>query len=224
MRLVTMEQNIKDMLAENPDNPKIYERIHFLCKCFLMRNKLLNTEEDSDLVANLMATDMYMKRSDIISWIGYINSWYHNYIYIWKRDYQPRIIDCTGKHSNLEEAIIRMGSASSIDNPDISNICMRSVIEGIPRLIDRALEASTFYPDTKEYLNAKISLTLSIANSRFVSFNQTEEDENYTRMLYRILMDAIISDLYSEEDKSFNVIKNFALESFKEQVEPLGGL
>ena len=219
-----MEQYIKDMLEEDPDNPKIYDRIFVLCKCFLMRNKFLNTEEDSDIVANLMATDMYMKRLEIKSWNGYVSYWYRNYIDIWRRRYCPKIIDCTGKHSDLEEPILRMSCGSSMDNPDISNIYMRSVIEGIPRMIDRALDASTFYPDTKEYLNARISLMLSVANSRFISFNQTEEDENYTRMLYRILMDEIISELYSEEDKSFNVIKNFALESFKDQVEPLGGI
>ena len=224
MRLTKMEQYIKDMLEEDPDNPKIYDRIYVLCKCFFMRNKLLNTEEDSDIVANLMATDMYMKRLEIHSWCGYISYYYHDYIRIWKRDYQPKIFDCTGTRSYLEEPIVQMSYGSAIDNPDISNICMRSVIEGIPRMIDRALDASTYYPDTKEYLNARISLMLSVANSRFISFNQTEEDENYTRMLYRILMDEIISELYSEEDKSFNVIKNFALESFKDQVEPLGGI
>lgn len=223
MRLMDIERQIKELIATNPDDPNIYSLIYRLCKLYLMRYRKVNNEESADEVANLMASDLFYKRTEIYSWCGYIKNWYMQYINKWKKEYQKEIVDCVGKPKR-EEVVIRMSCASAIDDHSIGNICMKSVMQGIPYLVNKALDASTYYVDTKEWLNAKLSLYLSLLHNRYISYNQTEENEGYTRMLYRAIMDEIENELYSDEDRSLSVMKKYALEDFSTETETFGDM
>ena len=121
------------------------------------------------------------------------------------------IIDTNGKNG-LADTIVRMCSASSIDNQAYNNIFISDFVKNLPNLVDRCLEASNFYPYTKEWLNAKTSLLLSLANNGYVSYGLDEADSRYCNMLYRALCDEISVELRYEQDySSFNILKLFAL-------------
>ena len=80
MRLITIENNIKQMIIDDINNPDLYNEIYKLSYYYLMRRKLLSTAEYASEVAHIMAEDLYMKilsGDTIHSWLGYISKYYH---------------------------------------------------------------------------------------------------------------------------------------------------
>lgn len=229
MRLVDIENEIKFRIDADKNDPEIYNLMYDLCHKYYMRNKFLSCKEEASEVAGLMAHDMYMKLFDptspqISSYCGFIKSNYLFYIRVWRKRFKMEIIDTNGKNG-LADTIVRMCSASSIDNQAYNNIFISDFVKNLPNLVDRCLEASNFYPYTKEWLNAKTSLLLSLANNGYVSYGLDEADSRYCNMLYRALCDEISVELRYEQDySSFNILKLFALEDFSDQVEEIGGM
>lgn len=223
MRLIEMEYKIKEMIANGEEGDELYSLIFYLSKCYLMRHKLLHTEKDSEEVAELMATDLYLERHRIKSWIGYIRSSRMRFITKWRNGYKIQIIEPKGR-TELMENVVQMSCGSTIEyEHDRKQVPVPDFIQSIPFIINKALELSRFYPDTPEFLNARVSITLSIIHDRFISVGLNEQDSNYTRMIYRVVLDEISSELYSEEDaNTTDVMKIFALEDFKGQAEEIG--
>lgn len=223
MRLTEMERLIKKMISEGEEGDDLYKMIFQLSKSYLLRHRLFNTPEDYEEVAELMATDLYLTRHNISSWIGYIKASRQRFITEWRKKYKIQIIEPKGRQT-LIDSVIRMSCGSSIEyEQQEGEKIFPDFAKGIPVTIKKALELSRYYPDTPEYLNAHLSLLLSVANKRYISFGQTEENENYTRMLYRAINDEISEELYSETDDSrCDIMRIFALEDFKEQADEIG--
>lgn len=197
-RLTTIEKDIKKMLEEDFNNPDVYPLILELSHLWLMRNKILFNSEDAYEVAVLMSEDLYLKREKVISWIGYISKSYRRYVDEWLK-VQPQIVDAS-ENEPIEKLIIQMSAGSALDNNDISEIYTADYLRTLPKVVDGLLEDSKFYRDTREFLNSKITLMLSLKNGKFTRFGLSEIDANYVKVLYRILMDRIKIDLHLNEE------------------------
>ena len=97
-----------------------------------------------------------------------------------------------------------------------------STIRNIPEMVLKILDTSKYYEDTVEYLNARVSLLLSLLLKDYVPYNQSESEEMYGRMLYRRLYDkfadTIRDTMYRYDIKEFTNMELYAV-SINEQRE-----
>lgn len=200
MRLIDIENQIKKMISEDINNPDIYTAIFDLVYKWFLRNKIMPDYDRAREVATLMAEDLWFRLFDdtqapISSWIGYISKSYRKYLNQWLKE-NNGLIDV--KTDDFEVALVSMYASSTLYDDTFSKIYSADCLRAMPKLVDQVLEDSIFYPDTKEWLNAKTTLLLSVLKERFISYNQTEEDAMYTRILYRIFLDKLAIQLHPE--------------------------
>lgn len=221
MRLVDVEKQIKELIAEDVSNPEIYDKIYKLMCMFLNYKKLVSDYSDVDNIALLAAEDLFLKLQRgvvITSWIGYINRCYHAYIRMWRKMSSTEIIDVTTDRK-LEEAIIEMCSASSSSESirqDYNRIYDYEYLENIPKIVERVLGSSKYIKDTSEYLNAYLSILLSLQKHEYISYNQTEDNKRYTRLIYNKTCDMITENVKTlascvDEDGRMSLLQLHAL-------------
>lgn len=203
MRLIEIENKIKDLIAVDINNPEVYNEIFRLSYLFLMRKRLLSNAEYAEEVAWIMAEDLYMKilsGGQIISWIGYINKYYHGAIRTWRKMCSGEVIDTTG-NLDLEEAIIAM---SVTDTVNYQNVLDNMYLESITSVIDYVLSNSRYIEYTKEYTFAKISVLISLLRGYFVEYNLDEDEINYTRLLYNKIKCSIIKGIKEDSENTID--------------------
>lgn len=202
MRLIDIENNIKKLVNEDINNPEVYNEIFKLSYLFLMRKRLLSNAEYAEEVAWIMAEDLYMKilsGGQIISWIGYINKYYHGAIRTWRKMYSSEVIDTTG-NLDLEEAIIAM---SVSNDAEYQNVLDNMYLSSVTKVIDYVLDNSKYIEYTHEYTFAKISILVSLLRGEFIEYNLNDSEVNYTRLLYNKVKYSIIKGI-KEDNEQFN--------------------
>lgn len=214
-RLVTIENEIKEMIAANNCGSELFEKIYELVYKFFLRNKVFYDYTLSKEVSFSIAEDLYMRlfdpnKTQITSWIGYINRCYLGYVVQYRKAISE-IIE-TKENVDMEMAVVRMISASSIDNDSIDQIFASDYLRSLPKIIDDVLDNSHFYKYTKEYIDAKVSLLLSVARDRFVSYNLSDIDSRYLRVLYRVLCDRLVYEMGSDNTDSLSPVQFYLLD------------
>lgn len=192
-----MEKRIKVLLEErNIEDPDIYQSIYDLCLEYLVRNKKLQHYSDAEEVAMIMSEELYikvLKGGSIVSWIGYIFKSYQAFIRIWRRMNSSQIIDVSF-NNDLKDAIILM--SSSINNTiEYQKVIDKAYLESIPEIIDNVVKKSRYIINTREYINARLSILLSLLYGRYISYGQCEEDKMYTNILLSIVKARVVESV-----------------------------
>ena len=205
MQLIEIENKIKAMVAEDVTNPDIYNQIYKLVYYFFKRRHLITDYKMAEEVSHLAAEELYMKvynGGEIYSWIGYINRSYQAYIRLWKSLNGSEIIDVSTDEV-LKESIVSMcvsdpfsGSTTEIANLDY--------IDNLPDVIDKIMENSKYYEFTKDYMNARLSIMISLMAGRFIPYNLSESEKMYTNMIYTMMKDKLISELNISDSSSMS--------------------
>lgn len=198
MRLVEIEDQIKDLIKEDINNPEIYRKIWDLVYFWLKRNKKMSYDNEAREVADIMAEDLYLKvymGKPVYSWLGYIAISYISYIKMWRKENTTEIID-TRESPEIAETLIEMSSASNISSQKNYDLILSEVyINEISKVIDSVLEDSRVKPYTKDWLNSRITLLLSLGRGKFVPYRLSEGTSQYCRMLLVKIKDKIHKDL-----------------------------
>lgn len=215
-RLVTIEQDLKELIAKDKNDPKVYEKLFELIYKFFLRNKIVWSYDVAKEISHTMAEDLYLRilnpeKPPITSWIGYIYHSWLTYVVQYQKS-TNQIIDALN-NIDLEESILRMISASSMDNDDINMIYTKDYLKSIPKIIDDVLDKSHFYKYTKPYIDAKASLLLSIAQGTYVPYNLNEIDSRYVRVLYRALCERIVSEIRPDSTNDLGSVQFYLLDS-----------
>ena len=224
MRLVDIERKIKSTIEESGlSDPEAYENIYSLCFEFLYRGKKMSTRKDTEEVASLMAEELYMKLvngGSIISWLGYISKCYHAYIRMWRGMNKSEIID-TEDNYNVYEAVINM--STGMDNKmEYQKVVDKEYLMVVPSVIDGVMKRSRYVFDTKEFINAKLSIILSIAAGKFINYGNDDINSMYTNMLFQYTVSEISRSIInnaSADDAAlgnFTALQLFAMENIQD--------
>ena len=220
MRLVDIEKKLKSTLEKSDlRDREVYDCIYELCYEFLSRGKKLSNANETEEVAYIMSEELYIKLlngGSIISWLGYISKSYHAYIRMWRKIYCSEIINASD-NLELAEAIVSMGA--SIDNNfEYQRIADRDYIMSIPVVVDEVLRNSRYIKGTKEYINARLSLLLSICSEKYISYGQSEGNKLYTGMLLAVIRDKIekvvSSSKYCDMTSRMSLLQLFVFENY----------
>lgn len=180
MRLYEYEQSIKDMVDENPQNPKIYEYLQQMIYMFLRRKNVGGSERDIEEVSFSIAGDIWIK---ILSgerynrYIGYLNKTYHDYF----RDYY---ID--KKYSEPYDPSYDMKViGGEIDNPQrFLEVIDKLYLEQIELIVDDFFESGCKYTyGSRAWVNLKLSLVLSMYRQELVNYHLTSDQFAYLKIL-----------------------------------------
>ena len=214
-RLVDIEKEIKVLVKTDVTDPKLFDLIRELCILWLYRNQKCNSYADAEEIGTILAEFLYLRlyepdKQQVHSWIGYIANSYQYAIKEWRKTQASEIIETKG-NEKLEKAVLQMCAGSTIDNEDISKMYSWGYLNNLSGVINSVMGG---------YLNAKISLLLSIQNDRLVCFGLGEADAMYLRMLYRVLCDRLMVELKPEiKDDSLTLLQDFILEDYIEELE-----
>lgn len=197
MRLVDIEKQIKVLIEEDVTNPEIYNKIYDLAAYFLRWKKAV-PEYDIDGVASIVAEELYLKvynGAEIISWIGYLSRFYHAAIRVWRKMNSSELIDATDNYELAQGVIMMSTSGSLTDTESYQKVFDNLYFDSLPLTIDSVMEASRYAEYTKEYMNARLSIVLSLCSNKFISYNLSKSEEMYTRMLYNLAKDRIVENV-----------------------------
>lgn len=215
-RLTVIENEIKQMISEDKTNPEIYNKIFELVYKYFLRNKIVKDYGTAKEIATTMAEDLYLRLFDpnkpqISSWLGFISLDYHTYLR-WYRKETDTVIDTKGD-VDFSNSVIHMFAGSQIDNSDIEDIYSLDYMESLPKIIEDVMDSSRIPKYSKEYLNTRLTLLLSILYDRFIPFRLSVEDTNYARMLYRMLCDKLMVELHpTVSSDSLNLLQFYLLD------------
>lgn len=217
MRLVDMENELKALIEKDVKNPDIYNKIYKLSEYYINWRKLLNNNSDVEGVATIMAEDLYMKiyrGGTIESWIGYMRLYCKAAIRMYRKMTSSEIIDTT-TDPNLAEGIVLMSTSypESFEDDIITN---KLYFDNIPNIIDNFMENISRYPKyTKEYMNSKLSILLSINAKKFISYNLDDSSLAYTRLLYNIVLNKLLNNFKDNNVKrasnSFSLMQLYTM-------------
>lgn len=204
--LYAIENHVKEMIAEDVNNPEIFFEIKRLALVYLKRYKKMTWGSEAEEVATLIAEDLYLKVSKgttIYMWIGYIARSCMGYIREFRRMTETEFIDTTG-NPVLEEAVVTMSIGGSYD---ISSGRVLQQLENseslsiIPNTIVRVMNRSRYREYTSAYCNSHISILLSILNERKTEHNLSESESAYFSYLLADATDSVrevLMDMYND--------------------------
>jgi len=223
--LVPIEKKIHAYINSGDlENPDLFMQIKNLSTIWLYRHRKCNCYADAEEVGTILAEFLYLRlfnpnAKPIGRWIMYISKAYPIALTEWAKISNTQIID-TKNNERLEKAILQMSAGSTIDNEDIAKMYNWNYLNTLPDLVDSVMFGSRFAMDTVSYLNAKITLLISVYHNRYICFGLSEEDSMYARMLYRVLCDRMMVDLRPDiSDNSLTLLQDFYLEEYIDELE-----
>lgn len=219
MRLVEMENELKELIEKDVNNPEIYNKIYKLSEYYLNWRKLLTNSTEVEEVATIMAEDLYMKvykGGYIKSWIGYMRLYCKAAIRVWRKMTSSEIIDVSND-LELAESIVTMSTTYPKSFED-EKIIDEIYFDNIPQVIDTIMQRISRYPKyTKAYMNCKLCILLSINVGRFISYNLDKETRSYARLIYNVILDNILKDFkfnnVKKSDNSLSLLQMYAIEN-----------
>lgn len=219
MRLVDIENHIKEMIANDPNDPDIFNEIENLSYLYIKRYKKVNNDSEAKEVALLIAEDLYMKLANgkpIYSWCGYISKSLIGYIRKYRSMTQSEIF-VTDNNVALRDGIVRMSSGGSMtlafgsyDNINDS-MCFQKIDSLIEKILD---ESARYYVDTSDWLNTYISILLTFINDGdIIPYCLNESETMYMRMLMAKVKEDLTKEIKSYKVESDNHFGTF-MEAF----------
>ena len=180
MRLLELESSIKSRIRESKDDPEIYNLLQKMTFMFLARKKACKNEKDREDISFIIAGDLYMRILD-----GEEFSYYLGYLEKIYREYLCKFYEGYNNHLPLDPSIDAnhelLGSPTLFDYYRLNNqIYLKEIYRVIDELMD---ETCKYKPQTKEYLNLKISLILSLIRGETSFFHLGEEQKFYLKFL-----------------------------------------
>lgn len=196
--LIKKEKAIKELQYNDPTNPELFTELLNFCEHFMRWKKWQFPQHFLEEIATDLAEQMFFRiqtKGPIDNLNGYVQACRK---YCFRVYYQTYRTDITVVENSEEERRLLSSICDMTDGTDMfKQINCVNIIESIPNIINEILEHSKYFPDTKEYLNAKLSLCLSLSSNHFISYNQDEREKMYTNMLYRKLYDRLKKELES---------------------------
>lgn len=206
MRLVDAEKRLESLIDANINDPNVFIEILKLYKYFI-RYRWGFKEQLIEEIATKLAEDTYIRilnGKHIEDWLGYIEACRPYCFFYAKKICSSQIID-TQSDDELDQVLKSIGGINVDDGSAIyKEINCLSFIDNLSDIIDKILSQSNYFDFTSQHLNAKLSLTLSLCNKDFISYNQEESDRMYTNMLYHKLKDWVQKELHSDMDNFTN--------------------
>jgi len=199
-----MESELKQLIEENINNEIIFTKIYELSKKYLQITKKVKYAI-IDEISSIIAEDLYMKilKGDKIEfWISYISKYYYSALNSYIKMFSPEIID-TNNNYDLHEAIIKM--CNSNPESEIDYFCDSSFLNYIPNIINNILDNSRYNKEEIDYLNAKMSLLLSLTFNKCVYFKIKNPEKMYINYLYSLLKNALYK--YIKENSSSEALE-----------------
>lgn len=209
-RLIEMEEKIKEDLArDREDYDTLYKDIYDLCYNWIWRGKKMSDFEGMKEVAYILTQRfiiMIINHKEPHSWLGYIPMCFINCIYEWRSQFKSELFE-TSDDPKLQAAIEEMctSSSKSMKN-EYDEMYLSMYIEKIPNVIETVLQKSRIKTYTKDYENAKLSLLLSVYYKRFVSFNLSEYDKPYCKLIYDRLASEMGKELAADSGEDFDLL------------------
>lgn len=209
-KLTEIESELKDLIEKDINNPEVFYKIKELAFRYMKRSRKMNTNEETDEVATLVAEELYMwilNGHSINAWICYISKCIPRYIIMFRNLTNSEIIDIEG-NPLLEEGIVTMSTSGSNDmkNSKYNEVSDILCMEYIPSMVDKILEKSCRYSSySSEYLNIYASIIFSLADNKFHSIFLSREIEPYCRLMFNIVKDQLFKELkilYNSEDEN----------------------
>lgn len=180
MRLIEYEQTIKDLIKENRNNPEIYNLLQEMILMFLRRKRSPGGPQELEEVSYTMAGDIYIKivaGEDINYFLGYFDKKYKEYF---KDYYEVERYTEPYDPSLNDKEIWRRSEGSQ----DFSKVLNKLYLKDIGRIVDKVMEESCKYKyQSKEYLNLKLSLMVSILRNSKFEFHLSQEQSFYLKLL-----------------------------------------
>ena len=180
MRLIEYEQTIKDLVKKDRNNPEIYSLLQEMILMFLRRKKSPGGPQEVEEVSYTMAGDIYLKiinGEDINYFLGYFDKKYKEYF----KDYYEsgRYTEPYDPSINDKE-VLRRSSGSQ----EFSKVINKLYLKDIGKIVDKVMEKSCKYKyQSKEYLNLKLSLMISILRNTKFEFHLNQEQSFYLKLL-----------------------------------------
>lgn len=188
MNLIEYEQTIKGLVKENKSNPDIYNYLQEMTLLFLRRKKPLDSSQYLLDVSYTIAGDIFLKiidGADMTYYLGYLERIYRDYLreekaYLSKTFPFEEIYE----HTEIPELIIPPISLKDAAN----EIYLKKINQVIERIMKKCCK---YRQRSKEYLNLKLSLVLSILRDTRTYFHLEEEQVVYLDFLLVRLYDEL---------------------------------
>ena len=208
--LYDLENRIKELIAEDIDNPDIFYAIKDLALAYLKRYKKMSWGDEAEEVSLLIAEDLYLKvyqGKPINMWIAYISRSCMGYIREYRRMTGTEFIDTTGDPI-LEDALVTMNIGGSYDSAsgrvyrELENIESLGILANV---IVGVMDRSRYRRYTAEYYNSHISILASILLGRRTEFQLDQVQSMYLGILLAATTDAVRETLIylNQEDPLF---------------------
>lgn len=217
------------MQAENPSDPEFFLALLDFCEHYMRWQKWQFPEHLLEDLATSFAEGIFLRiqnkgpidtTKSIKPFINYMNVCRKPVFYRYYNNDRRTITVL--KNSPEEDALLKNFCDTEEFHTINRTLETESTIRNIPEMVLKILDTSKYYEDTVEYLNARVSLLLSLLLKDYVPYNQSESEEMYGRMLYRRLYDkfadTIRDTMYRYDIKEFTNMELYAV-SINEQRE-----
>lgn len=180
MRLLDYESLIKCKIKLNREDPSIYDLIQKMTFMFLKRKKVCRSEKDREDISFVIAGDLYMRildGEDFSYFLGYLDKIYKEYLDKFYEGYKNQVQFDPSIDVNHEI----LGNPTVFDYYRLNN---QVYLKEIYRVIDELMDETCKYKrQTKEYLNLKLSLVLSLIRGEVTCFHLEPDQSLYLRLL-----------------------------------------
>ena len=219
MRLQEYEDQMKELIQVDRNDPKIWELLQEMSYEFFRRKHLMKTNEMNKEASLFMAEDLYtqiINGRDFYHILGYMGLGYHTAIRSYNKFNKHEVID-TKDDYRLGDAIISMFASSQ--NEGVYRQTMDiDFIKYLPKFIDDVLEKSKYDRYSSDFINAKISICLSFIKNTFVKYNLKKEEVDYVKFLYQNigmrLRDELSYNIEPNELGSLSILQIYTLDNY----------
>ena len=180
MRLLDHESAIKTLLKTNREDPEIYDHLQKMTFIFLRRKKVCRNDKDREDISFTIAGDLFMRLiqgEDFSYFLGYLDKIYKEYLdkfYEGYKDHVPFDPSIDANHEIL-------GNPSVFDYYRLNNeVYLKEIYRVVEQLMD---EACKYRRDSKEHINLRLSLVLSLIRGEVTSFHLEPEHTFYLKLL-----------------------------------------
>lgn len=219
MRLIEIEDKLKQLIEEDINNPEVFNTINKLIYLHIKRRKLVSYDRDAQEIAILMAEDLYMKilrGEPLYSWLGYISKACIGYIRKYRKMNSSEIIDTTGNYE-LMESIIQLSSASyDMSQKDYNVVIAKMSLDSMTEIIEETIEKACRYDRfSSQYTNFVISAYISLIKNEVCTMFLDESESMQFRIIFAKVKEAIqnnYGDSFSISNQLYSIMQLYTME------------
>ena len=219
MRLIEIEDKLKQLIEEDINNPEVFNTINKLIYLHIKRRKLVSCDRDAQEIDILMAEDLYMKilrGEPLYSWLGYISKACIGYIRKYRKMNSSEIIDTTGNYE-LMESIIQLSSASyDMSQKDYNTVIAKMSLNNVTEIVEGTIEKVCRYDRfSSQYTNFVISAYISIIKNEACTIFLDESESMQFRIIFAKVKEAIqnsYGDSFSISNQGYSIMQLYTME------------